>query len=489
MIAARQIDFGKKLRGLALAFAVFCARADPVLEWNELMLDAIRADSTGPTLASRNLAILHTAQFDAVNCITRTAQPYRFQWEVPQPASPEGAAIAAGHSIFTALFPAHAAHADALRWSQLAAVSRDEAFDNGMATGLAVATAVLAARASDGAGTQVPYIPQTLPGQWRRTGPFFRPPLDPHWRSVRPFCIPSTPPFTPPPPPPLDSLEYAADFNEVREWGGINSVVRTPYQTETAVFWSDFSYTVTPPGHWFEIAAAISRDRKLVLTENSRLFALLSIAQADAAIVAWEAKYRFNLWRPVTAIGRAGEDGNPLTEADPEWESRLPSPPFPAYTSGHSTFSHVSARILSRYFGTDAITFTVGSDSLPGVFRTYNSLLECALEVGMSRIYGGIHFSFDNVAGKDCGIRIAEFVSAHYLRPDSELPRMEWDPHTEPGRPLIRLHGRPGFVLALESSTDLDRWNQVTNAPAAIGGVLVPMDLMGPHRFYRVREQ
>jgi len=473
----------------AVLFLFLSAQANPILEWNALMLDSIRLDSSPPTLASRNLAILHTAQFDAVNSVARSAQPYRFFWEAPQPVSAEVAAIEAGHAIFTALFPTHSARANALRWGQLAGFERDAAFDHGSALGSGIAAATLTARANDGAGTQVPYIPSALPGQWRRTGPFFRPPLDPHWRSVTPFAVPGSASFIPPPPPPLDSPEYADALNEVKVLGGVNSALRTPYQTETAVFWSDFSHTATPPGHWLEIAAVIARDRSLSLDETARLFALITVAQADAAIVCWEAKYRFNLWRPVTAIQRADEDGNPLTEGDPGWESRLPAPPFPAYTSGHSTFSHATARILTRFLGTDAITFTIGSDSLPGVFRTYDSLDGCAREVGMSRIYGGIHFSFDNDAGKVSGRRIGDFVSAHYLRLLTDLPRIEPDLDTQPGHNLLRLHGRPGTVLVLESSGDLTHWTHVTNAPSAIGGVPVLMEATGDQRLFRVREQ
>lgn len=270
-------------------------------------------------------------------------------------------------------------------------------------------------RSSDGATRQFPYIPKTEPGQWRRTPPFFRPPLDPQWRYVRLFGVADRERFVAPPPPPLDSAAYRDAFNEVKAIGGKESKVRTADQGEIAVFWSDFSYTAMPPGHWHEIAADILLERTLTLPETARLFALLSIAQADAAIVCWETKYRYNTWRPVTAIRNAATDGNPETEADSKWDHFLNSPPFPEYTSGHSTFSKASAVVLSRYFGTDKVSFTARSDSLPGKVRKFESFSACADEVGMSRIYGGIHFQFGNVEGKRCGEMIGEYVSTNLL--------------------------------------------------------------------------
>ena len=187
----------------------------------------------------------------------------------------------------------------------------------------------------------------------------------------------------------MDSEEYALALEEVRTLGGKGSSVRTQEQSLIATFWSDLSYTAMPPGHWHEIAATVARDRNTSIPETARLFAWLGMSQADGAILCWEAKFRWNLWRPVTAIRRADEDGNALTEAEPGWDHYLNSPPFPAYTSGHSTFSKASAQVLTHFYGTDAITFTAVSDSLPGIFRTYHSFSACADEVGMSRIYSG----------------------------------------------------------------------------------------------------
>ncbi len=465
------------------------ASANAVLEWNGLMIDAIRVDNSGPTLSSRNLAILHTAIFDAVNSVTRTHQPYRFQPATDPVTSTEAAVATAGHAIVQVLYPAFAARADDLRDTQLAALPRNRALTNGATLGRQIAQAMLDLRASDGAGTQVPYIPSAEPGQWRRTQPFFRPPLDPHWRDVTPFCLPELEPFLPPPPPRLDSPEYADALNEVKTLGALNSSVRTPYEDQTAVFWSDFSYTAMPSGHWHEIAATIARERHASLTESARLFALLGLAQADAVIVCWETKYRYNLWRPITAIQRADEDNNPATEKDAAWDHRLGSPPFPAYPSGHSTLSKAGAQILTAFCGTDAVTFTTGSDSLPGVFRTFSSLRVCAEEAGMSRIYGGIHFSFDNRGGRIAGRGVADFVLANFLLPNSGLPRLASVPVRIGSNPQLRLHGRAGSTLVLESSADLHVWTEVGVHPAQPGGTPVTLEAGGGARMFRVRER
>ena len=243
-----------------------------------------------------------------------------------------------------------------------------------------------------------------------------------------------------------------------------------------------------PPGHWHEVAATIARDRNTSLADCARLFALLGTSQADGAIVCWEAKFHWNLWRPVTAIRRAAEDGNPLTEADASWDHFLNSPPFPAYTSGHSTFSKASATVLTRFYGTDAITFTAQSDSLPGVFRSYHSLAACADEVGMSRIYGGIHFPFDNAEGKRTGGLIADYVAANFLLPNDALPLVRLE-NAESG-PALRVHGHIGQEVVAEASLDLKTWQPISTNIAVIGGVLLENTAGAHHtmRFYRARE-
>lgn len=479
---------------LLLAWSTAVTRADVILDWNALMIDGIRTDNSGPTLSTRNLAILHTAIYDAVNGIVRSHQPYRIQLDPPPAASAEAAAVGAAYAVMSVLYPSLRARSDDLYGRFLAAApsapDSGEARSRGLAYGEEIAGRMLASRAADGSQTEVPYIPSDAPGQWRRTPPFFRPPLTPHWRHVDPFCVPDVESFLPPPPPALDSVWYANALNEVKTIGSRTSSVRTPEQGQIAVFWSDFSYTSMPPGHWHLIAASIARDRGNTLVENARMFALMSLAQADAAIVCWETKFRHNLWRPVTAIQRADEDGNPLTDADPAWEQLLPSPPFPAYSSGHSTFSKASAQVLTHFYATDAITFIATSDSLPGVYRTFHSLSECADEIGMSRIYGGFHYSFDNVQGKASGGRIGDHVYGNYLLPLDSLPVARLERRAE-GHPGVRVHAGLGQAWKLEACDDLGTWATIATGTGVLGGTLVtdPAAAAASCRFYRVSDE
>lgn len=475
-----------------IASCLLCSpcRSDAVLDWDALMIDAIHLDTTSPTLSSRNLAILHAAIYDSVNSVAQSHQPYLVQLPLSGETSAEAAAVGAAYEVMQALYPSFGARIQDLFDTWFASAPETASITNGLALGQEVAALVIQDRAADGASTDIPYIPSNAPGQWQRTPPFFRPPLTPQWRYVRPFCLPENLElFVPAPPPPLESAEYAESFNQVKALGGKESASRTAEQMQIAVFWSDFSYTAMPPGHWHEIAATIAADKHTSLEENARLFALLSMAQADAGIVCWEAKFRFNLWRPITAIRRAGEDNNPQTEPDVAWDHLLAAPPFPSYTSGHSTFSKASGEVLTHFFGTDAITFSARSDSLAGVIRQFDSVSACVDEVGMSRIYGGIHFMFDNVAGKQSGKLIGQYVNRNFLLPNSALPALAIERFGS-NRPILRIHGHVGRTCVLEASSDLLEWRSISTNTITVGGSSVtdrsaPLDSA---RFYRVRE-
>ena len=245
-------------------------------------------------------------------------------------------------------------------------------------------TIILAARANDGSAAVVPPPGGSGPGVWVPTPPAFLPYLLPQWGFVMPFAMSSSSQFRPPGPPSLDSQRYAADYEEVKELGAAVGSTRTEDQTEIALFWADGAGTETPPGHWNSIAQIIAAAQGNTMEENARLFALLNIAMADAVICAWDAKYTFNFWRPVTAIAFA--------EPQLNWMSFIVTPPFPDYTSGHSTVSAAAATVLPLFYGTEDLPFTTGSDVLPGVFRSFSTCFDAAEEAAVSRIYGGIHF-------------------------------------------------------------------------------------------------
>lgn len=382
--------------GLLLSLTRVAPAADPVLEWNVAVLNAARQDSTSPVLVARNLAMLHLSIAHA------------FKGKAGEDPALAQLADEAACPIALALYPSHAAefHAVCERHSGGKLISVQFKGDDQTD----FATRILTWRQTDGASTNVTYVPRVGVGEWKRTPPAYRPPELPQWGKVTPFLIERADQFRPSGPPDLKSVRFADAVNELKRMGGKDSAIRTDEQTQIARFWSDFSYTEMPPGHWDSIARTISEDRKLSPIQTAELFALLNVAMADAGIAMWDAKYHFNFWRPVTAIPRAGEAENSLVEAEPAWRPLLNTPPHPEYVSGHSGFSAAGATILTHFLGTDAISFTARSDTLPKLERRFDNLKAAAEECGMSRIYGGIHYRFSCDDGLAMGKQIADYV-------------------------------------------------------------------------------
>jgi hypothetical protein len=225
----------------------------------------------------------------------------------------------------------------------------------------------------------------------------------------------------------LSSPEYAAQLNEVKDIGRFDSKIRTPEQTEVAHFWAnDLDGTSKPPGQLFTLTSVVAVNEGLDLAATARLFALAALAMADAAILAWDAKYQteLDLWRPDTAIQLATLDGNPDTTADPLWAPLSAtyggahfSPPFPAYVSGHATFGAAHGRVLANFFGTDDKPFDLGTEDpfAPGVKRSYTKFSDAARENGLSRVYLGVHYRWDADMAYPAGTRLADHISTTLL--------------------------------------------------------------------------
>jgi hypothetical protein len=392
---------------------------DMVLRWNEITLQAIKADRTPPPKAARHLAMVHVAVYDAVTAITRTHQPFRAHAAAPERASPEAAAAGAAHRVLVDLYPAQKDTFDRALDRALAELPDGAARDLGARLGQHVAEKVLAWRRTDGAERAGRHALGRGVGVWRPTPPGYRPPLLPGWVAVAPFAVTSGEQFRPKPPPELTSAAYAESFNEVKALGGRDSQTRSAEQTLIAQFWADGDGTVTPPGHWNRIAQDVARQRGTGLAESARLFALLNVCLADAGICCWECKFKYDLWRPVTAVRDADLDGNPDTERQAGWRPLLTTPPFPSYTSGHSTFSGAAAAALAHFFGTDVVRFSTTSEGTPGQRRSFAGFWAAAQEAGRSRIYGGIHYEFDNQAGLTMGRDIANHIARNFFQPRS----------------------------------------------------------------------
>lgn len=411
---------------LSIAFCAWLVpavdlRADVVIDWNKQLLSAIRTESVPPPRASRAMAMTHLAIYDAVNSIEDTHSPYVVNLTVSNTTSREAAASQAAHDVLTALFPSQAATFAAALQSSLASVAEGLPKSDGIQVGSQVASTILAMRANDHASDIVSYTPSGLVGDWEPTPDAYAPALLPNWPTVSPFAMTSGSQFRSiSGPPSLSSEEYASSLQEVQALGGANSATRTDDQTSIAKFWADGSGTSTPPGHWNRIAQDVAAAKGNTISENARMFALLNVASADAAIACWDNKYAFDVWRPITAIRRADEDGNDTTVADATWTPLLPTPPFPTYTSGHSTFSGAAATVLARFFGSDAVNFTSRSEGFTEPDRSYTSFSQAANEAALSRLYGGIHFTFDNQGGLDAGIHLGNYVADEFFVPIPE---------------------------------------------------------------------
>ncbi|NJM61989.1 MAG: phosphatase PAP2 family protein [Oscillatoriales cyanobacterium RU_3_3] len=388
--------------------------ATPVIEWNGVLLNAVRADKTAPPLASRNMAMVHAAIYDSVNSISKKYSPYRVNIDAPAGTSAEAATAAAAHRILTNLYPAQAVTFNEVYQSSLAKIPDGKAKTDGIALGQQVADQIITWRSTDGANRVVQYNPSTEAGRWVPTPPALAPGLAPQWPEVTPFAMTSGSQFRPSGPPALDSAKYAEEFNYVKEIGKIDSLTRTPDQTAIAKFWANGAGTFTPPGHWNQIAEEASTLNAQSLEDSARLFALLNITLADAAISCWDTKYHYNFWRPITAIRQADSDNNPNTTADAQWTPLLENPPFSEYTSGHSTFSGAADAVMNSVFGSD-YGFGDRGDRTINTLRTYENFSEAADESGISRIYGGIHFMSANVDGLNAGRNLGNYVVRNFL--------------------------------------------------------------------------
>jgi len=390
------------------------AYSDVVTDWNTAALNVIRANRTPPPIASRALAILHASIYDAVNGISRTHEAYLVQSAVPASASKQAAASAAARKVLVSLFPMNAPSFDDLNATTLAAVRNGPQKSHGIAWGESVAGQILALRFNDGSDATMGPPSGSGPGFWQPTPPQFASYLLPQWGFVTPFAMPASHSFRPPGPPALGSTKYLGDLNEVKALGAQVGSTRTPEQSLIALFWADGAGTATPPGHWNRIAQVVGAARGNTIEQNARLFALLNTAMADAAICAWDAKYSYDFWRPVTAI---------RSSSDPTWSSFIVTPPFPDYVSGHSTFSGAASTVLAMFYGTDNIAFSTASDFLPGVTRYFTTFSAAASEAAASRLYGGIHFRSANEDGLASGIAIGEWTFTHYMQPKGSRSR------------------------------------------------------------------
>ena len=398
------------------------ARADVVLDWNAIAVSTLTGQGQNPFAQARFMSITQLAVFEAVNAITGDYKPYLGTVVAPAGASVDAAAATAAYAVLKNYFPL-APNLDAAYAASLAAIPDGTAKAGGIATGQAAAAQMIAARLNDGSSPAQFYQPaSTDPGVWQLTpscppagGLFFQ------WQNVTPFGVPSAPGshawiarFAPDPPPALTSSRYARDYNELKRVGSVTSDLteRPQDRADVARF-----YAAASPSFVFNLAArqvAIAEGSSL--SQNARTLALVNMATNDSLVASFWTKYHYTFWRPETAIAEGDRDGNPRTDADPTYAPFIVTPCFPSYPSNHGSAGNGAAEVLRRIFGEGehVITMTIGA--VPGVTLRYTRFDQITADISDARIYGGIHFRFDQEAGADLGRAVGAFVYKHNLR-------------------------------------------------------------------------
>ncbi len=391
-----------------------------VLQWNRVLAQtlAIPGQQPGTILGSRSYAMMHLAMFDAVNSIDGSYTPYLTDVPGTKNASIEAAAAQAAHDVLAALYPTQLAVFEAELAASLDGIEENRA-RQGIRVGKICAARILENRAGDGwTAVPPPYTLPLTPGNWQPTPPGFLPAAFTHYANVTPFATTGSAQFRPNPPPALTSAEYTADFNETKALGSATSATRTADQTLVARLWANVG---TPTGNgviWNNAARNTAIARGSTTPETARLFALFYMTNHDALQTSFASKFHYGLWRPIQAIRRADEDGNPDTTQDAAWNSLLVNPPYPTYAGNAATAGASQATILALFFGRDDIPFDATWQGTPtGWTRSYAGFAAMANEQARSRVYGGIHFEFDSKAGQSIGRNVANFVFLNYLKP------------------------------------------------------------------------
>ena len=379
---------------------------DQVIQWNRILLGILRTPGAQPSTvhATRSMAIMHAAVYDAVNAIVKTHATYLVQLKAPRHASVAAAAAQAAHDVLVQLYPSQTSMLDADLATSLTSLPGGRAKDQGITIGAAAAARILSLRSNDGsAAASIPFTPGTNPGDYQLTPPGFVQPVFTHWQFVKPFALRRANQFRPGPPPALTSPTYTAAFDEVMRLGELGSSTRTTDQTQIGKFWG-----APIQNYWNEIAQTAALQHANTLPQNARLFALLDLTLADSVIAFYDAKYTYHFWRPVTAIRAEGG-------AEANWTPLANTALDPSYPGAHAVVSAAGADVLTSFFRNDHDSFAVTSEVLPGVERSFTSFSAAAEEGSVSRIYAGQHFRFDQIAGQRLGRSVADYVLHNFL--------------------------------------------------------------------------
>jgi hypothetical protein len=405
-----------------LVCSPLAVRADVVLDWNAIAVSTLISQGQSPFAQARFLSITQLAVFEAVNAITGDYKPYLGTVVATAGASADAAAVAAAYTVLKNYFPL-AANLDPAYAASLAAIPDGSAKSSGIATGQAAAAQMIAARVGDGSSPPQFSLPtSTDPGVWQLTpscpaagGVNFQ------WQFMKPFGVPNAPSgtawiaqFAPGPPPALTSNRYAKDYNEVKKVGDKASDLteRPQDRADVARF-----YAASSPAFVFNLAARqVAAAEGTALPQNARILALLNMASNDALVASFWTKYHYNFWRPETAIFEGDQDGNAKTDPDIAYVPYILTPCFPSYPSNHGSGSNSAAEILRRAFGAGGHAIIMANPGVPGLTFNYTSFKQITDDISDARVFGGIHFRFDQDAGADLGRDVATYIYKHNLR-------------------------------------------------------------------------
>ena len=395
------------LAAMLLAGTPF-ARADVVTDANAKAADIASRHPATP-IAVRMMAIVQVSVFEAVNAVTGRYPAYRAKLTPAPGASVDAAVAAATRTALSKVMPAQQAAIDADYQAQLATIPDGPAKAAGIAAGEQAANAIVAACADDGMMAPDMYRPATPVGVYvPTTGPAV-----PHWGKRRPWAMTRGDQFRPGPPPSLTSEAWARDYNEIKAIGGRTSTQRTPEQTAIAKFWE-----ATAPAVYWPVARSVATAPGRDVTDNARLFAVAGMAMDDGLIAVFDAKYTYNLWRPVTAIRNGDLDGNDATDRDPGWTPFIDTPMHPEYPCAHCIVAASLGAVLEAEIGSGATpTLRSASSTAGGAVRTWTSVGAFTQEVAVARILDGVHYRNSTEVALAMGKKIGELAVKSFPKP------------------------------------------------------------------------
>src|SRR5229473_2998550 len=395
---------------ITILVAASLSAQNVVVQWNAIASTTIVTNAKEVSVASGVwFAYVHLAVFDAVNAIDHRFQPYLFTANPPAGANKDAAAVAAAHWILVNYFLSQQGTLDTAYAASVAAISDTPAnILAGLAVGEASAKALIAARANDGLLANVQYNPPVGPGYWLPTPPLFGPPVTPWLGQMVPFTMSGPAQFFPDEgPPALDSQQWIDDYNQVKALGALNSTVRTPQQTEIALFWTE--HTGQQYARAFRNLATL---KSLDTSDTARLMAMLWTGYADSVIGCWNAKFTFSFWRPVTAIQAGG--GNPQLTGDLTWTPLGATPAHPEYPAAHGCVTGAVSTILAGYFGTQKLQFSVDS-LVTNTTHNFTGTSDLVHEVENARIYAGFHYHHSVIQGRVLGLKVGHQLTQQYF--------------------------------------------------------------------------